>query len=70
MILPANSVVLERVIYSGSHAGDELELALVPALADELRRLSADCDTELRRFVRSMTDLVEAAFEQDNPICF
>ena len=69
-LLPANSVIVEKVIYSGSHAGDELPVEFVPSMKEELGVLADDADPDMRDFVRSMSELADAATEQGNPICF
>ena len=69
-LLPANSVILEKVLYSGAHAGDELAVELVASLKEELGVLADDADPDMRDFVRSMSELADAAVEQGNPICF
>jgi hypothetical protein len=68
--LPADSVLLQRVLASGSHAGDALGVDLMPAIKAELAILAGDRDPEMRRFAQAMWDLAEAAVDQANPICF
>ena len=69
-MLPATSVILEKVLYSDSHVGDELAVEIVPTMKEELAVLAADADPDMRAFVHSMAKLAEAALEQRNSICF
>jgi hypothetical protein len=69
-LLPSNSIILEKVICSGTHAGDEFAVELVASLKEELAVLADDADPHMRAFVRSMSELASAAVEQGNPICF
>ena len=68
--LAASSVVLSKVLYDGSHSGDAVAVELAPAVQAELAALASDDDPGMREFVRSMSELVEAALREANPICF
>jgi hypothetical protein len=68
--LPTKSIICSRVIHTGTHSGDELELALVPRMLSELCLLDGDTDPDMQTFVASMRALGEAALAQANPICF
>jgi hypothetical protein len=68
--LSPHSIVLERVVQSGSHSGDEITLELIPRLREELSVLARDTDPAVQDFVRSMYALADGALEHSNPICF
>ena len=69
-LLPADSVLLRVVLYSGSQAGDEIAAALVPTLMAELQPLLRGSDLAAREFAQIMAEVAEAALRQRNPICF
>jgi len=69
-VLGEKSFIGERVLYSGSHAGDCIPLNQLQPLRDELNRLKHIDDSEVVRFVRGMEDLIEAAEQEGNPIVF
>ena len=64
------SVVLERVIYSGSHSGDVLEISYLAQLRAELDILRRNDAGIIQRFVSDMDELVAAAEREGNPIVF
>ncbi|HEY1800307.1 MAG TPA: hypothetical protein VGG46_05165 [Terriglobales bacterium] len=72
-VLDNNSVVMSKVIYSGSHAGDFLPLALLASLESELSAINeyqkhgSELITE---FVANMRELIAAARREGNPIVF
>jgi hypothetical protein len=73
-ILEDRSVILSKVLYSGTHSGDSIPVELASALEDELFRLQhyaerANSDY-LGQFVTDMLELVEAARREGNPIVF
>jgi hypothetical protein len=72
------SIVWGKVIYSGSHCGDRIEVETVPALSAEVERLErrsasvlAEKEHEhLKYFCEQMRELCEASVEVKKPICF
>lgn len=68
--LAPGSVLLEKVLYSGSHAGDHLALKLISALKADLASLADDPDPDMRTFVMAMSELADVAVREGNPICF
>ncbi len=72
--LDENSVIMSKVLYSGTHAGDAIPLELMPVLHEELlllREYAAQNGTEdLKQFVCDMEELVAAANREGNPIVF
>ncbi len=73
-VLDKNSVVLSKVLYSGSHSGDSIDVQFLARLEEELLLLRnssmAGSSTELLTFVTDMNELVMAAKSQGNPIVF
>lgn len=70
--LPADSIITSKIIYSGSHAGDYIELQLIGQLQQEiehLRSLIKDHET-LTEFLNEVSKLIDAAFEQKSAIVF
>jgi hypothetical protein len=70
-------IILEKVIYNGTHAGDWLALAQIPDLRIELHRLaefncttSKEADVLMQEFRIQMNELVEAALKVGKPISF
>jgi hypothetical protein len=73
-ILEDRSIVLTKVLYSGSHSGDSIPVEEACALRDELLQLGRYAeqvdDGYLSQFVTDMLELVEAARQEGNPIVF
>jgi len=71
-ILEPQSLLLQNVLYSGSHCGDTIPLELLAQLSAELARItdSPKLSTQLRRFVTNMEQLIQAARIEGNPIVF
>jgi hypothetical protein len=64
-------IILQRVIYSGSHSGDEIAVCDVPRLKDELERLTKmELEEDVKRFLRDMSELCDASLLTENPIIF
>jgi hypothetical protein len=69
-------IILDKVLYSGSHCGDWLDISTVQDLQQELDALrhihlqQPQDEDQLRTFARQMQELVEAALAAGNPICF
>lgn len=71
-LVPAESVVLEKVLHSGTHSGDTIPAALVSQLSAELDSINNadESSPELRRFVGALEELIRAAKDEGNPIVF
>ena len=73
-VLDDRSIILSRVLYSGTHCGDSIPLDLTSALEDELLRLRCYAERNevdhLKQFITDMLDLVGAARREGNPIVF
>ena len=69
-ILPEDSIVRQKVIYSGSHTGDQIDAELVSKLKTELDALQCDVDPDVQKFRKSMNELVHVALSTNRPIEF
>jgi len=67
---PRDSLILSRVVCSGSHSGDSITLYDLPQLRDEVRLLKSQCMPGLHEFLESLDALLEAAEAEQNPIVF
>ncbi len=69
-----DSLLQNKVLFSGTHAGDVIEPLHLHQLGveiDEVRRSSlVNQVPALAEFVRNMEDLLKAALEEGNPIVF
>lgn len=69
-----DSIVMSKVLYSGSHSGDEIHAEDIDRLDSEIRttraRIGKTLSLSVERFLDDMSDLVEAAREQESPIVF
>lgn len=69
-----DSLLLSKVLYSGSHSGDEIGVQDIDKLDSEIKGTRAKSGGSLSRaaetFLKDMSDLVEKAKEEGNPIVF
>jgi hypothetical protein len=69
-----NSLLLETCFYSGSHSGDVIAVAMLPALEEEVRHLLGKEKTSLSKYFIAVLDglleLIETAKRESNPIVF
>jgi hypothetical protein len=67
-----NSMVVQRVLYSGTHSGDTIAGESIHKLAAELEsiRETKHLSPEFRLFLPAMDDLISAAKREGNPIVF
>ncbi len=64
-------VLLERVVYSGTHCGDWIAASDVPQLLAEARKLQGlTSDPLILEFTNDVAALAEASLETGNPIVF
>ena len=68
--LSANSVMLSRVIYSGSHSGDCLDVGLVQKLHREMEGLPTNLTEATQEFLKGLFNIVKAALDHNLPIDF
>ena len=70
------SILLNKVVYSGSHAGDHLEIPDIKTLKSELIYLIAEFEKEnhfdqlTMRVLNDLFNLCEKAMTVENPIAF
>lgn len=68
------SILSERVLYSGSHSGDTVDIKDLDKLQSEIdaiREMTERNRSEaLETFLREMSTLIDAAREEQNPIVF
>jgi hypothetical protein len=73
-LIGPKSLLESRVLFSGTHAGDVIELDSMRQLSNELeqvrRKANVRHESVLSEFVRSMEDLVNVAVTEGNPIVF
>lgn len=71
---PNGSILIDKVLYNGSHSGDEIGLEHLDALQAEVDRISLLADErkneDLKVFLRDMMELIHGAKEQQTPIVF
>ncbi len=64
-------LLLERVVYSGSHSGDWVAASDVPQLLTETQRLQGlTSDPLILQFTNDVVELAEASIATGNPIVF
>ena len=66
-----DSIILQRILYSGTHSGDSIPLSSIAALSLEPSAISSGPQSpELQSLVSSLNTLVHAAQDEGNPIVF
>ncbi len=69
-----DSLLLTKCLYSGSHSGDLIEVALLPSLEREVRGLLEQRGKRISEHLSSTLNgflgLIEAAKRENNPIVF
>jgi hypothetical protein len=64
-------LLVERVVYSGTHGGDSVSAAEAELLLKEARLLiDGTSDADIRQFAADMIELAEASVATGNPIVF
>lgn len=64
-------IILNRVIYSGTHAGDQIATRDIPQLKRELALLSeSSAPEDVKQFIDAMIELCDASLQTENPIMF
>lgn len=70
----ASSIVLTKILYSGSHSGDAIPYVQIEPLKNEIaliKRTGAQGRSpELDQFLLQMNELIAAAESEGNPIAF
>jgi len=70
VLTDGDSVIMRRVLYSGSHSGDAVPREEFARLREELKALAAVNDPDLNTFVADMRALLASADTEGNPIAF
>ena len=68
-----DSILLKKVLYSGSHSGDSIGLEDLDRLESEIKVLTESLTTrssDLEKFLKDMSDLISKAREEAMPIVF
>jgi hypothetical protein len=68
--LGAPSLLVSKVLYSGTHCGDLLDVSELQPLASELKVLERTADADVQTFARDMLELVQTALSHERPIHF
>jgi hypothetical protein len=71
-LLPPDSLILTKILYSGTHSGDALSLASLPQLSAEIHSLDPDSrlSPDFREFLTILQHLITAAQAEQGPIVF
>jgi hypothetical protein len=69
-VLGDESLITQRILYSGSHSGDSIGLDMVPELVREIGSLRALECQELTSFLTALESLTASALAERNPIVF
>ena len=73
-VLDSHSIIVSKVLYSGTHGGDSIPCDLIPALENELlllgRFANENDSRHLKQFISDMTELAAASKSEGNPIVF
>jgi hypothetical protein len=68
--LGSTSLVVSKVLYSGTHSGDSIAVADLEPLSRELQVLERASDAEMQAFALDMLEMVNTALQYEKPICF
>lgn len=67
------SIIIEKILYSGTHSGDKLDISELDDLKKEiiyLKRILNSKDSSLEDFTENMLNLIKVAKKEENPIVF
>lgn len=67
---PGNWLIVDRILYSGSHSGDSIPVGELPQLRKEIDVLKSRCGDPLKAFIEAIELLLEAAEVEGGPIVF
>jgi hypothetical protein len=70
--VPEASVLIHKVLYSGSHCGDSLTREEVRLAKSELEKVASRLpeDSEVQDFVSTFGSIIDIALSRDRPIMF
>jgi len=65
-------IICAKILYSGSHAGDKIDVAEIDELVHEISRLRmrTDLSSSAHLFLLRLDRLIAVSREQGNPIVF
>ena len=66
----AESILIQKVLYSATHSGDAIVVSDMALLRKELDVLRASNNVQLHSFIAAMNALIEASEGERNPIVF
>ena len=68
----ADSILHQKIVYSGSHSGDFIPIDELARLAEEMSlvRKSGNLSSDLRDLLDRVEELTQAALHERNPIVF
>jgi hypothetical protein len=71
-LIGSDSVIVQKVLYSGTHSGDAIPLESLPALSAELDSIikAGKHSPEFARLINCLQNLIHAANAEGNPIVF
>ena len=69
-VLGGQSIVVTKILFSGTHSGDSLAVADLELLAGELQTLQSSAEADVRSFASNMADLVRLALRHETTIHF
>jgi hypothetical protein len=71
-LIGSDSMISQKILYSGSHSGDKIPLKDLPKLSVELAAIfrSGRRSPLLLEFAAAMEELIRAANDEGNPIVF
>jgi hypothetical protein len=71
-LIGPKSMIVQRVLYSGTHSGDAIPLENLPELSAELHaiRQSGRGSPHLHQLAGALEELIRAAKDENNPIVF
>jgi hypothetical protein len=68
--VPKQGTLLSKILYSGSHSGDHIDLGLMSSLKAEIELLNLRASDDVATFLQSMRELIAASEIERNPIVF
>lgn len=69
-LISKESVIMARVLYSATHAGDSIDVEKFPKLKEEISILRKQDDPSINEFIEAMEILIKAGETEQNPIVF
>jgi hypothetical protein len=70
LLVSKSSLIMDRILCSGSHSGDLIRVAEFSRLKKEIGLLKSRNESELQTFIDTLESLLCAAESEHNPIVF